>query len=154
MNCWLREAGSIAIVSLCLTLCHSMDYSTQSPLSSSGSWSTLNFMLLSWWHYLTVSSSTTPFSFRPQSFPASGSFTINWLFMSGGQSIRASALASVLPMNIQGWFPLGLVHLISLQSKGISRVFSNSTVWKHQFFSAQPSLQSNPHIHTWLLEKP
>ena len=76
-----------------------------------------------------------------------------WLFQSGGQSIGASYSASVLPMNIQGWFPLGLTVLISLQSKGLSRVFSSTIVKKHQFFSAQPSLWSNSHIHTWLLEK-
>ena len=76
------------------------------------------------------------------------------LFKSGGQSIGASALASVLPMNILDWFPLGLTGLISLQSKGLSRVFSSTTVQKHQFFGAQPSLWSNSHIRTWLLEKP
>ena len=70
-----------------------------------------------------------------------------WLFTSGGQSIGVSASASVLPMNIQGWFPWGLTSLISLQSKGLSRVFSNSTVWKHKFFSAQPSLWSNSHLY-------
>ena len=73
---------------------------------------------------------------------------------SGGQSIGASASPSVLPMNIQGWFPLGLTGLISLQSKRLSRVFSNTTIWKHEFFSAQSSLWSNSHIHIWLLEKP
>ena len=87
----------------------------------------------------------------PQSFPASGSFPISWLFASGGQSIGASALASVFPMNIQGWLPLGLSGLISLQSKGLSRVFSNTTVRNHQFFSAQPSLWYSSHIHAWLL---
>ena len=143
---------SVAVLFLTLNL--SMDYSTQSPLSSTVSWSSLNFMLLSWWHYLTISSSTTPFSFCPQSFPASGSFPIHWLFMSGSQSTGASASGSVLPVNIQDWFPLGLMGLISLLSKGLSRVFSNTTIQKHQFFSAQPSLQSNSHIHTWLLEKP
>ena len=76
------------------------------------------------------------------------------LFASGGQRIGASASAAVLPMNIQGWFPLVLTGLISLMSKGLSRVFSSTTVWKHQFFSAQSSLWSNSHIHTWLLEKP
>ena len=76
---------------------------------------------------------------------------MSWLFASGGQSIGASS--SVLPMNIQGWFPLKLTDLISMQSKGLSRVFSNTTVGKHQFFSTQPSLWSNSHIHTWLLEK-
>ena len=92
------------------------------------------------------------FSSCLQYFPASGSFPMSQLFTSGGQSIGASA--SVLPMSIQGWFPLGLTGLISLQSKGLSRVFSNTTVWKHQFFSLQPSLWSKSHIHTWLLEKP
>ena len=86
------------------------------------------------------------------SFPTSGSFPVSRLFTSGGQNIGASA--SVLPMNIQGWFSLGLTGLISLLSKGLSRIFSNTTVQKHQFFSTQPSLWSNPHIHTWQLEKP
>ena len=80
------------------------------------------------------------------------SFPMNWLFASGGQSIRT--LASVLPMNIQGWSPLGLIGLMSLLSKGLSRVFSSTTDWKHQFFSTQPSLWSTSHICTWLLEKP
>ena len=89
-----------------------------------------------------------------QSFPASESFPMSQLLTSGGQRIGASASASVLPMNIQGWLPLGLTDLISLLSKGLSRVFSNSTVQKHQFFDAQPFLWSISHIHTWLLEKP
>ena len=97
-----------------------------------------NSCLLSWWCYLTTSSSATPFSFFLQYFPTSGSFPTSWLFASGGQSIEASA--SVLPMNIQGSFPLGLTGLISLLSKGLSTVFSNTIVQKHQFFSAQPSL--------------
>ena len=108
-------------------------------------------MSISRWCHPTISSSVVPFSSCLQSFPASGSFPMSWLFTSGGQSIGASA--SVLPMNIQGWFPLGLTGLISLLSKGCSRVFSNTTVWKHQFFSSQSSLGSNSHIHTWLLEK-
>ena len=87
-----------------------------------------------------ISSSAARFSSCPQSFPESGSFTMSWLFSSGGQSIGASASASALPMTTQGWFPLGLTGLISLLSKGLSRVFSNTTVPKHQFFSAQPSL--------------
>ena len=82
--------------------------------------------------------------------PVSESFPVNWHFASGGQIIGASVSASVLPMNMQGWFPLGLTGLISLQSKGLSRVFSNTTVQRHQFFSAQPSLWSNSHICTWL----
>ena len=99
-------------------------------------------------------SSCRPFSSHLQPFPASKSFPISQLFASGGQSIGVSASASVLPMNIQGWFPLGLTGLSSLPSKGLSRVFSNTTVQKHQFFSTQLSLWSNSHIHTWLLEKP
>ena len=105
------------------------------------------------WCHPTISSSVIPFSSCLQSFPASGSL-MSQFFKSGGQSIGASASASVLPMNIQDWFPLGLTGLISLQSKGLSRIFSNTTVQKHQFFGTQLSLWSNFHIHTWLLEKP
>ena len=106
------------------------------------------------WCHPTISSFVIPFSSCLQSFPASGSFPMSQLFASGGQSIGASALASVLPMNIQDWFPLGWTGWISLQSKGLSRVFSTTTVQKHQFFSTQLSLRSNSHIHTQLLEKP
>ena len=105
------------------------------------------------WCHATISSSVSPFSCL-QSFPTSGSFLKSQFFISGGQSIGASASASVLPMNIQDWFPLGLTSWISLQSRGLSRVFSNTTVQKHQFFGAQPSLWFNSHIHAWLLEKP
>ena len=108
---------------------------------------------LSRWCHPTISSSVVPFSCS-QSFPASGSFQMSQLFVSGGQSIGVSASTSVLPMNTQDWFPLGWTGWISLQSKGLSRVFFNVTVQKHQFFGAQISLQSNYHIHTWLLEKP
>ena len=101
----------------------------------------------------TILSSVVPFSSYLQSFPASGSFQMSQFFASGGQSIEVSASASVLPMNIQDWFPLGWIGWISLQSKRLSRVFSNTTVQKHRF-GAQPSLWSNSHIHTWLLEKP
>ena len=94
-----------------------------------------------------------PFSSCLQSLPASWSFPVNQFFASGGQSIRASASTSVLPMNFQNCFPLGLIGLIFLQSKGLSRVFSNTTVQKHQFFDAQLCLWSNSYIHTWLLEK-
>ena len=104
------------------------------------------------WCHPTNSSSVTTFSSCPQSFPASGSFPTTQFFTSGGLSIRASA--SVFPVNIQGWFPLGLVGLISLLSKGLSRVFSSTTIWKHQFFGAQPSLWSNSHICTWLPMSP
>ena len=109
---------------------------------------------LSQWCHATISSSVVPFSSCLQSFPASGSFPMSQLFTSGGPSIGVSASASVLPMNIQDWFPLGWSDLISLQSKALSRVFSNTTVQKHQFFGTQPSLWSNSHIHAWLLEKP
>ena len=98
-----------------------------------------------WWYHPTFLSSVIPFSSCLQSFPASGSFLRNQFFTSGGQSIAASASALVLPMNIQGWFPLGLTGLISLQSKGLLRVFSTTTVQKNQFFSAQLSLWSNSH---------
>ena len=108
---------------------------------------------LSQWCHPTILSSIVIFSSCLQSFPALGYFPMTQFFKSGDQSIGVSASASVLPMNIQGWFPLGLAGLI-LQSKGLSRVFSNTTVQKHQFFSAQPSLWSNSHIHTWLLKKP
>ena len=99
-----------------------------------------------------ILSSVVPFSSCLQSFPALGSFPMSQFFTSGGWSIRASALASVLPMNIQDWFPLGWTGLLFLQSKGLSRVFSTTRVQKHQFFSTQPFLWSNSHIHTWLLK--
>ena len=102
---------------------------------------------LNWWCHPTTSSSAVPFSSCLQSCPASGSFQMSRLFASGGQSIGASASASVLPMNIQDWFPLGWTGWISLQSKGLSRVFSNTTVQKHQFFGTQLSSQSYSHIH-------
>ena len=95
----------------------------------------------SWWCHPTIASSVVPFSSHLQSFPASGSFPVSQFFTSGDQSIGASASASVLPMNIQDWFPWGLTGLIFLQSKGLSRVFSNATVQKHQFFGTQLSSQ-------------
>ena len=118
-----------------------------------------NSCLLCWWCHPTISSSLTPFSSCLQSFPASGSCPMSWFFAPGDQNIRASSSASVLPMIIQGWFPLELTGLISLLSKGLSRVFSNITIWKHsafgtQFFGTQTSLWSNSHIRVWLLEKP
>ena len=107
---------------------------------------------LSQWCHPTISSSVIPFSFRLQSFPASGSFPMSCLFASGSQSVGASASASawVLPMNIQDWFSLKLTGLISLLSKGLS-VFSSTTVQKHKFFGTQPSLWSSSQIHAWLL---
>ena len=109
---------------------------------------------LSWWCHPAISSSVVPFSSCPQSLPASESFPMSQLFTWGGQSTGVSALASVLPKNTQDWSPSEWTCWTSLQSKGLSRVFSNTTVQKHQFFSAQPSSQSNSHIHTWPLEKP
>ena len=112
-----------------------------------------NSCLLSQWCHPTISPSVIPFSSCLQSFPASGFFPMSQLFSSGGQSIGVSASTSVLPMNIQDWFPLGWTGLV-FQSKGLSRVFSNTKIQKHQFFGTQLSLQFNSHIHTWLLEKP
>ena len=106
------------------------------------------------WCHPAISSSVVPFSSCPQSLPASGSFPMSQLFAWGGQSTGLSALVSFLPKNTQGWSPLGWTGWIFLQSKGLSRVFSNTTVQKHQFFSVQLSSQSNSHIHTWPLEKP
>ena len=105
------------------------------------------------WCHPIISSSVVPFSFCLQSFPASGSFPMSQFLASGGQSIEVSASASVLPMNIQDCFPLGLTGLISLQSKELSRVFSNTTVQKHQFFGTQLSLLPTSHICMWLLDK-
>ena len=105
------------------------------------------------WCHPAISSSVVPFSSCPQSLPASESFPMSQLFASGGQSIGVSVSASDLPINTQDWFPLEGTGWISLQSKGLSRVFSNTTVQKHQFFGAQPSSQSNSHIHTWPQEK-
>ena len=104
------------------------------------------------WCHSTISLSVIPFSSHLHSFPASGSFLISQFSTSGGQGIGASA--SVLPMNIQDWFPLGLTSLISLQFKRLSRVFSNTTVQKHQLFGAHPLLWPNSNIRAWLLEKP
>ena len=143
-----------SVTKLCPALCNSMD------------WSTPGFPVF---HYLPEFAQThvhwvgdtiqpshpllPPFSSRPQSFPASRSFPRSRLFTSGGQSIGASAAASVLPINIQGWFPFGLIGLISLLSKGLPRDFSRIIVQKHQFFGIQPSLCSTSHICTWVLEK-
>ena len=106
------------------------------------------------WCHPAISSSVVPFSSCPQSLPASQSFPMSQLFTWGGQSIGVSALASVFPKNIQDWSPLEWTSWISLQFKGLSRLFSNTTVQRHQFFGAQLSSQSNSHIHTWPQEKP
>ena len=113
-----------------------------------------NSCALSRWCHPAISSSVVPCSSCTQSLPASESFPVSQLFAGGGQSTGVSALASVLPMNTQDWSPLEWTGWISSQSKGLSRVFSNTTVQKHQFFSTQLSSQSNSHMHTWPLEKP
>ena len=143
-----------SVTQLCLTLCNPMDC-IMPGFPVLHHFPELAQTQVHWFGEApTISSSVVPFSSCLQSFPTSGSFLMSWLFASGGQSIGVSTSASVLPMNIQDWFPLGLTGLISLQSKGLSGVFSNTTVQKHQFFGAQPSLWSNSHIHTWLLENP
>ena len=126
----------------------------QASLSITDSRSLFKLLSLSRRCHPTISSSVIPFSSSSQSFPQSGSFQMSQLFASGGQSIGVSESTSVLPMNTQGWSLLGWTGWISLQSKGLARVFSNTTVQKHQFFSVQLSLPSNSHIHIWLLEKP
>ena len=154
--CWIRFFDFVIVV--VQTLSHLQHFVTQwtaacqVPLSSTIAQSLLKFLSM---ESVRLSNSLIlchPFTFCPQSFPASGSFPMSRLFAPGGQSIKASA--SVLAMNIQGWFLLGLTGLISLQSKKLLRVFSSTTIQKHQFFGTQPSLWSNSHIHIWLLEKP
>ena len=141
------------IAKLCLSLRpHGLQH-TRLPCPSPSPRACSKSCLLSWWCHPAISSSVVPFSSCLQSFPASGSFPMSRLFASCGQSIGASAPALVLPMDIQGWFPLGLIGLISLQFKGLLRVFSNTTVQKHHVFGAQPSLWFNCHIHTRILEK-
>ena len=113
-----------------------------------------NSFPLDQWCHPAISSSDDPYSFCPQVFPASWTFPVSQLFVSDDQDTEASASASVLSMNIQGWFPLRLTGLISLLSKGLSGVFSNTTVWRHQFFSILPSLQPSSHNHRWPLGRP
>ena len=144
---WRISFCCCSVTKLCLTLwSHGLQH-TRLPCPSLFLTVYSNSCPLSQWCYLTISSAT-PFSFCLQSFPASGSFSMSRLFESGGQSIGASA--SVLPMNIQGWSPLGLTGLIILLSKGFSRIFSSTTVWKHRFFGYQTSSWSTSHICPWL----
>ena len=127
---------------------------SQTPVSSTISWSLLKFMsieLVIFSNHLIV---YCPILLCLHFFPASGSFPVSQLFTSGGLSIEAPASASVLPRNIHRWFPLGWTGLIFSLSKGISKVFSDTTVWNHQFFDIQPSLWSNSYVCTWLPEKP
>ena len=149
---WVRSA-SYAYFSLGHFI-SSVATACQISLSITNSRSLPNSCPLSRWCHLTISSSVVPFSSCLQSFPASGSFQMSQLFASGGWNIGVSTSTSILPMNTQDWFPLGWTGWISLQSKALSRVFSNTTVQKHQFIGTQLSLYSNSHIHTWTLEKP
>ena len=126
----------------------------QAFLSFTISWNLLKLMYIESMSHPTISSSVIILSSFLQSFPASESFPMGQLFATGSKSAEASASASVLSMNILGWFPSGLTGLLSFLSKGLSRVFSRTTVQKHHFFGTQPSLRSSSHIHTWLLEKP
>ena len=136
------------------------DYATprmagyQASLSFTIPWSLLKLMFIELWCHPSISTSVIPFSSCLLYFPASGAFPMSQHFAWGSQIIGVSASASVLPMNTQDWSPLGWTGWISLQSKGLSRVFSNTTVQKHQFFDVQLSSQSNSHIHKWPLEKP
>ena len=131
---------SSSVTQSCPTLRHHGLQHTRPPCSSPTPGVYPNPCPLSWWCHPTILSLVIPFSSCPQSFPVSGSFQMSQLFASGGQSIRVSASTSVLPMNTQDWSPLGWTGWISLQSKGLSRIFSNTTDQKHQFFSAQLSL--------------
>ena len=151
INYWISSVQSLSRVRLFAT---PWIAARQASLSITNSRSSLRSHSSSPWCHSAISSSVVPFSSCPQSLPASESFPMSQLFTWGGQSIGVSALASVLPMNTQDWSPLECIGWISLQSKGLSRVFSNTTVQKHQFFSAQLSSQSYSHIHTWPLEKP
>ena len=149
IKCWIwgkkacnffDEIQFSSVAQSCPTLCNPMDCSTPGFLSINNPWRNSNSCSLSQWCHPTISSSVVPFSSCIQSFPASGSFQINQLFASGSQSIAALASTSILPMNTQDWSPLEWTGWISLQSKGLSRVFSNTTVQKHQFFGTQLSL--------------
>ena len=155
---WIKQYFNNTVNNCCSaapsssTLCDPVDHSRQAAPPSPSPRACSNSCALSQWYHPTISSSVIPFS-CPQYFKTSGSLPMSQLFASGGQSFGVLSSASVLLMNIQSWFHLGWTGWISLQSKGLSRVFSNTTVWRHQFFGVQPFLLSNSHIHTWLLEK-
>ena len=156
IECFGAKISSVQSLSCVWLFATSWTAACQASMSitTSQDWAYSNSCSLSQWFHPAISSSVIPFCSCLLSLPASGSFQMSQFFESGGQSIGISASASVLPMNIQDWFPLGLTGLISLQSRRISRAFSNTTVWKHHLFGTQLSLWSNSHIHTWLLEKP
>ena len=154
MSQTVPDVGSVQLLSHVRLFATPWTAALQVSLSFTMSQSLSNLCPLSQWCHPTISSSVVPFSYCLQSFPGSRSFPMSQLFPSGGWSIGVSASTSVLPVNTQDWSPLGWTGWISLQSKELSRVFSNTTVQKHQFFGAQLSSQSNSHIHTWPLEKP
>ena len=145
---WSFSISSVQSLSLIWLFATPWTVARQASLSITNSQSLLKLMSFCWWCHATISSSVIAFSACLPSFPASGSFPMSQFFSWDGQSIGASTSASVLPMNIQGWFPLGLTSLICLQSKGLSRVFSNTTVQRHQFFALSfcygPTLTSIP----------
>ena len=147
VNVGQTECFPHSVVQSCPTLCDPMDCSTPGFPACS------NSRPLSWCCHPTIASSVAPFSCL-RSFPAPGSFRMSWFFASGGQNIGASVSASVLPMTIQGCFSFRLIGLISLLSKGLSRIFSSTIFQNHRYFGTQSSLWYNSHIHTWLLEKP
>ena len=153
-NCNLKYMYISSVTQLCLTLWPHESQHARPPCPSPTPRIHSDSCPSSQWCHPAISSSVIPFSFCPKSLSASESFPVTQLFTWGGQSTGVSALASVLPKNTQDWSPLEWIGWISLQSKGLSRVFSNTTVQKQQFFSAQPSSQSNSHIHTWPQEKP
>ena len=148
-NLWFSSVQLLSRVRLCNPMNYARHARPPCPLPTPGVYS--NPCPSSQWRHPTISSSVVPFSSCPQSLPASGSFPVSQLFPWGGQSTGVSASTSVLPMNTQDWSPLGWSGWISLQSMRLSRVFSNTIVQKHQFFSAQLSSLSNSHIHTWPL---
>ena len=152
-NAFILKIQFSSVTQSCLTLCNPINCSTLGlPVHHQLPEFTQTHPLSRWCHP-AISSLVVPFSSCPQSLPASESFPVSQLFAWGGQSTGVSALASFLPKKSQGWFPSEWTSWISLQSKGLSRVFSNITVQNHQFFGAQPSSQSNSHIRTWPLEK-
>ena len=151
---WFTWVQFSSVTQLCPTLCDPMDCSVPGLPVYHQLLELDKLMSLSQWWHPSISSSVVPFSSCLQSFLESEFFPVSQLFASGDQRTGVSALTSVLPINIQDWSPLGLTGLISLQSKGLSRVFSNTTVQKHQFFGARPSLRPNSHFYIWLLEKP
>ena len=151
---WLISFNSVQLLSYVQLFANPQTKACRASLSITSSQSIPKLISIETVMPSSISSSVIPFSSCPQSFPASGSFQMSQLFTSGGQSIGVSASTSVLPMDTQNWSPLGWTGWISLQSKELSRIFSNTTIQKCQFFGSQLFSQSNSHIHTWPLEKP